>query len=419
VAAKATKPAKRSIDPQRGGSAAILPPEPADAAYWHAIVADIDDVVVRYTPDLICKWCNEPYARLLGTTPKALIGKSFAGLIGPERTRIALDRVKVLLERGRVDTAEIEWEMADGSRRWMSWNARIVHSPLTGEIELQSVGRDVQALKEREAKLERAMARLSRQADAMLELLQEHRAAKLEAEDANAAKSRFLARMSHELRTPLNAIIGFADTMRLGILGPVGSPTYQGYVEDIWRSGKHLLELISQILDLSRVEAGLRRMQPTAIDPAVLARETLGMMPPHENDGIAVDIRDAETCGSFSADALAMRQATVNLLYNALKFTPEGGQVWLAFRRLADGIEIEVGDTGPGLTAAQIAALLSPSGGMDDDQFVARRGRGAGLGILIAKSLAEAHGGMLRFESTPGQGARAILFLPQPVRATV
>ena len=109
-----------------------------------------------------------------------------------------------------------------------------------------------------------------------------------------------------------------------------------------------------------------------------------------------------------------MRQAAINLLFNALKFTPAAGKVWLAFRRFEDRVEIEVGDTGPGLTPGQIDGLLSVTGWIDDDRLVTRKGRGAGLGIPIAKSLAEAHGGSLRFESALGEGTRAILSFPQP-----
>jgi two-component system cell cycle sensor histidine kinase PleC len=301
-----------------------------------------------------------------------------------------------------------------GSKRWWSWNAQIVRSPLTGEVELQSVGRDIQALKERETALQHAMGRLATQTDDMARLLRELKTAKFDAETANAAKSRFLASMSHELRTPLNAIIGFADIMRLGVFGPIGQEAYREYIDDIWQSGKHLLEVISELLDLSRIETGLRRMTLVDVDPLDLAKDTLAMMPPRQGAGIELSVTGTESCGAFTADRLAVRQAAVNLLYNALKFTPVSGKVWLAFRRLDDRIELEVGDTGPGLTPSQIDGLLSATGGIDDDRLVTRKGRGAGLGVPIAKSLAEAHGGSLRYESTPGEGTRAILSFPQP-----
>jgi two-component system cell cycle sensor histidine kinase PleC len=155
-------------------------------------------------------------------------------------------------------------------------------------------------------------------------------------------------------------------------------------------------------------------MTPVEIDPLELARETLTMMPPRQGAGIELGVTGTEKCGAFTADRLAVRQAAVNLLFNALKFTPVAGKVWLAFRRLDDRVEVEVGDTGPGLTAGQIDTLLSAAGGIDDDRLVTRKGRGTGLGIPIAKSLAEAHGGSLRFESILGEGTRAILSFPQP-----
>lgn len=384
------------------------------AAYWHAVISDLDDAVIRYTPDLVCKWCNASYGKLIGRDPAVLINRGLGEFLDSPKIEIARERVRTLLTMGSVKAVELQWEQPDGTKRWWSWNAQLVRSPITGEVELQSVGRDIQAMKERETALQHAMVRLATQTDDMARLLRELKTAKFDAETANAAKSRFLASMSHELRTPLNAIIGFADIMRLGVFGPIGSDAYREYIDDIWQSGRHLLEVISELLDLSRIETGLRRMSLVEIDPLDLAKDTLAMMPPRQGAGIELGVTGTESCGAFTADRLAVRQAAVNLLYNALKFTPVSGKVWLAFRRMDDRIELEVGDTGPGLTTGQIDGLLSNTGGIDDDRLVTRKGRGAGLGIPIAKSLAEAHGGSLRFESILGEGTRAILSFPQP-----
>jgi PAS domain S-box-containing protein len=391
--------------------------ETQQAVYWRAIVADLDAAVIRYTPDLTCKWCNSAYARLVGRDADELIGRKFADFHAPAEIEIARARVRDLLALGSVKPMESEWPMPEGGTRWWSWNVQIVRSPLNGDLELQSVGRDIDSLKQREIAHETAMARLASQADDMAGLLRELKGAKFDAENANAAKSRFLASMSHELRTPLNAILGFSEIMQRAMFGPLGSPTYQEYVGDIRSAASHLLNLITELLDLSRIEAGLRRIQPVEIDPQALAKDTLATMPPLQSAGIGLSIHGSESCGAFIADPVAVRQAAVNLLYNALKFTPESGSVWLSFRRLEATVEIEVGDTGPGLTPSQIAMLLSPNGTIDDDLLVAREGRGAGLGVPIARSLAEAHGGSLRYESTPGAGTRAILSFPQPPRA--
>lgn len=391
-----------------------LAPESDQQIYWQAIVTDLDDAVIRYRPDLLCKWCNDTYARLLGCTQNEVIGRNLSEFLGPERTALALARVAAVLEQGSIRAVELNWRLPDGTTRWWSFNIQAVKSPVDGSTELQSVGRDIQALKDREAELQTAMCHLGAQAVDMTRLMHALNAAKTDAEFANAAKSRFLAGMSHELRTPLNAIIGFADIMRLGVFGSLGNPAYAEYIDDIWRSGRHLLGIISDLLDLSRVESGMRRMQPVEIDPAALAEDATSMMPPRDGSTVSVAVKGTESCGAFQADSLAIRQAVVNLLYNALKFTPETGKVWLAFHRRPGCVEIEVGDTGPGLTPQQIDLLLSPIGDINDDRLVARKGRGTGLGIPIARTLAEAHGGELRFESVPGAGTRAYLNLPQP-----
>src|SRR3954464_12497252 len=333
--------------------------ESEPAAYWHAIISDLDDAVIRYTPDLVCKWCNASYGRLIGHNPDMLINRCLGDFLDAPKTDVVRERGGTLLTMGSVKAVETQWEQPDGSTRWWSWNAQLVRCPITGEVELQSVGRDIQALKEREMALQHAMVRLATQTEDMARLLRELKTAKFDAETANAAKSRFLASMSHELRTPLNAIIGFADIMRLAVFGPIGSDAYREYVDDIWQSGKHLLDVISELLDLSRIETGLRRMTLVEIDPLDLAKDTLSMMPPRQGAGIELGVTGTESCGAFTADRLAVRQAAVNLLYNALKFTPVSGKVWLAFRRLDDRIELEIGDTGPGLTSSQIDGLLS------------------------------------------------------------
>jgi two-component system cell cycle sensor histidine kinase PleC len=402
-----------------GGNGASTSGQTSDqVAYWRAVISDLDDAVTRYSPDLTCKWCNAAYAGLLGRQPEEVIGRNLAEFLDPGRAELVRNRAAEALRFGAVQPIEGAWVLPDGSSRWLSWHVRVVKSPVTGAAELQSVGRDIQALKDREAELRTAMDRVSRQAADTALLLGELKAAKIEADSANAAKSRFLASMSHELRTPLNAIIGFADIMRLGLLGPIGSEVYQDYVGDIWQSGKHLLDVISGLLDLSRIETGLRHMQPAEIDPVVLAKDTLALMPPRADAAVDLAVHGTADCGRFVADQLAVRQATVNLLYNALKFTAadgdRSGRVWLAFHRLPGRVEIEVGDTGPGLTPQQIEGLLSANGAIDDDRLVARKGRGAGLGVAIAKSLAEAHGGSLRFESAPGLGTKAFLCIPQP-----
>ncbi len=229
--------------------------------------------------------------------------------------------------------------------------------------------------------------------------------AKFAAEEANLAKSRFLAGMSHELRTPLNAIIGFSDVIRQETFGPLSPPRYAGYIDDIHRSGEHLLSLINDVLDMAKVEAGKFELSPATLDLAALADRALTLVAPQAASGGIRLVREIAPGLAVTADDRAMRQVLVNLLSNAVKFTEAGGRVCLFAHRLDDGgLALGVEDSGVGMSKEGLATALEPFGQVQGTMMVA--GNGTGLGLPIAKSLVEAHGARFCIETAPGKGTR-------------
>ncbi|MEP9349611.1 HAMP domain-containing sensor histidine kinase [Xanthobacter sp. KR7-225] len=229
------------------------------------------------------------------------------------------------------------------------------------------------------------------------------------AEAESAAKSRFLAEMSHELRTPLNTVMGFSEMMAQEVLGPHRIPAYGGYARDILASARHLLALADDLLDLARIESGHRVLLETAVPVDLLARECLAMMAPEaKRRGLVLRADGAPL--RLWADERALRQMLLNLLANAVKFTPEGGEVRLAFG-LAEGAPfVRVEDTGRGLAERELP--------LDDARHRESRvdlasGRGAGLGLAIVEGLAALHGGSLSLTRRAGGGTRASLSLPE------
>lgn len=235
--------------------------------------------------------------------------------------------------------------------------------------------------------------------------------AKRQAETASRTKSEFLANMSHELRTPLNAIIGFSELMKDEMFGPLGVASYREYAADIHDSGTHLLELINDILDLSKVEAGRLVLSP---GPVVLERTIevcLALLKGRvEGSGLALETKIPPDLPPLWGDERRIKQILLNLLSNAIKFTPSGGRVQVSARRDGDDVVVEISDSGIGMDPKEIAVALEPFRQLDST--LSRRYEGTGLGLPLAKSLVELHGGVLTIASAPGQGTTVSITLP-------
>ena len=232
-----------------------------------------------------------------------------------------------------------------------------------------------------------------------------------EAQRANQAKSEFLANMSHELRTPLNAILGFSEIIEAQLYGPLGHPKYAEYAADVHKSGVHLLDLINDVLDLSKIDAGKMELRESVFPIGELIDETAALLRDKAMGHVSLELRLPAPI-EVTADRRLTKQILINLLSNAIKFTPKGGAVTLgALDKPGSGVEITVTDTGIGMTQAQIEKAFSVYGQIDSR--IARSHEGTGLGLPISQSLARLQGGDLLAYSIPGHGTRMTLILPE------
>jgi PAS domain S-box-containing protein len=236
--------------------------------------------------------------------------------------------------------------------------------------------------------------------------------AKNAAEEANRTKSEFLAQMSHELRTPLNAILGFSEIMQQEALGPIGTPQYRDYVNDIAESARHLSQMINDVLDVAKLEAGKFQIHEDAVTPSELVARAIRIVTPRADaGGVALSSAPPAEDPPLIADGQKLLQILLNLLSNAVKFTPAGGRVGLTAGLETDGgYRLSVSDTGIGMSAADQEIALSPFGQVDSS--LARRYEGTGLGLPLSKALVELHGGRLAIDSAPGEGTTVHVVLP-------
>ena len=236
--------------------------------------------------------------------------------------------------------------------------------------------------------------------------------ARRRAEAANIAKSRFLANMSHELRTPLNAILGFSEVMKTEIFGPHSVPAYKDYCADIHNSGVHLLGLINEILDLSRIEAGRYELNEDPVELAGVVAECGHLLQMRaKSRGLTIHEVFEGNMPKLWADERAVRQICLNLLSNAIKFTPQGGEIWLKAGWTASGGQyMSVRDTGPGIPDEEIPIVLASFG--QGSNSIKSAEQGAGLGLPIAKSLTDLHGGSFSLKSKLRIGTEVVITFP-------
>jgi len=365
--------------------------------------------------------CNSKYQSLRNLAGEALRpGARCVSFTAPAETRVvARAGAGAAAESafsGRSRTYEAR--LADG--RWLQVNERRTHDG--GYV---SVGADITALKEHEqqlinserlllatvAQLKQSRRSLEEQAQQLADLAERYHEQKSRAEAANLAKAEFLANMSHELRTPLNAIIGFSQLMGSQTFGPLGSQKYRDYCAHILAGGEYLLRVVSDVLDMARLEAGRERLTYARFRAELaVSRAMLDIAPTAREKRIAVRVEVGSEV-TIEADPLAVERILTTLMRNAVKFAPEGGEVTIGAAAVAEQVHFIVEDNGPGIAAEDVARLGRPF--EQGAAAMANGMKGSGLGLAIANSLVELHGGTLRLRSRPGQGAVAVVTLPR------
>ncbi|WP_374653272.1 PAS domain-containing sensor histidine kinase [Dongia sp.] len=315
-----------------------------------------------------------------------------------------------LRQDGVIGNYEIEFRTFGGRHFWGLLSGRV--TTFDGEPALVASIVDISVQKEREVQLAQATDQLRIQAAATAQLNRELKSQRQVAITASRAKSDFLARMSHELRSPLNAILGFSEVIADRVFGPDGVTRYQEYARNIHEAGGHLLELINDILDLSKVEAGELQLTLEPIELKELIKGSVQLMAPMaEKRGVQLVVDLGRSPLSLVADRRRLRQMVMNLVSNAIKFTLAGGTVMITAHQEQGNIVIDVADSGIGMTPDQIKVALQPFGQVATSSPYAQVG--TGLGLPIVESLVKLHGGKLYIQSTPNVGTIVTLTLPK------
>jgi len=286
---------------------------------------------------------------------------------------------------------------------------------ITVGVDITDTMNSQEALTRQKGKLKRLVQELERSEGRAGELARKYGEEKAKAEHAAHTKSAFLANMSHELRTPLNAINGFSEILANELYGKLGDERYKGYAEDILASGQHLLDMINDILDMAKIEAGKMTVSLQRIDPVDPVDAAVRMIRRKaEEKDVELILEHDEEIPDIDADPRAMRQMVLNLVSNAVKFTDPGGKITVSMQLRRDELRIAVADTGVGIPEEDLPRLAQPFEQVNDTRD--RNYEGTGLGLALTKSFAEMHGGRMMIASVLGEGTTVSFFLP--VKAT-
>jgi len=354
--------------------------------HYRAIADDASDIIVVHENNRIV-FTSAAMKRLLEREPSDFESGRYLDIVHPDD----LAEARKLLGQplpGESRRATYRVRHRNGSYVWFEVSTRAVYNTAGEFVREISVGRDVNERKRQEAEIVAA---------------QEH------AEAANRAKSLFLSTMSHELRTPLNAVIGFSEILAKQMLGSMGNNRYAEYAESIHSSGRHLLDVINDILDMTRLDTDQLTLQIVPTDLGEVIQDCLDYVAPLAR-AAQVEVRAEVGTLSVTADPTRLRQIIFNLLSNAIKFTGKGGHVTIEATAAHDAALITVTDTGIGMKPEDFAVALAPFGQIDD--ALSRSHEGVGLGLPLSKRLVELHGGTLCIESVEGAGTTVRVTIP-------
>ena len=362
-------------------------------AKYRLIAEQASDIIHHISPDTRILYVSPSVESVLGYPVEEVDHFSkFMTNIHPDDLKRLVGGFETFMRERDMLRMDYRFKHRDGHYLWLETTMRAVRNEDGSLKEIISMSRDMSERKKHELQLMEARER---------------------AEAANRTKSRFLANMSHELRTPLNAIIGFSDMLKLEMFGKLGNPRYVEYAHLINQSGGLLLDLISDILDMSKIEAGKYDLHREMIDVKDVIGQAVKLVAGRADAGeltLKTDIADAAAALPVYADSRALTQILLNLLSNAVKFTPAGGTVLVRAAAIAGGIRFIVSDTGRGIAQSDIPRLAHAFEQVSNDAELSKQG--TGLGLALVRSLAELHGGKIEIESELGQGTSVSVDIP-------